>query len=163
MEESKKKYFLEPKLKLVEQKNDLELKYPDSEVWIKSGVLTWIGKVKTNPFSKEYDLKVEYKMGKSPQVWLMNEVVEDNKEYRTPHNYGVDEKEKSIQLCLYKPRNKEWMKHYSIADTIIPWAIEWIYFYELWKITGEWKGGGDHPTAKDRRNRDKYQEKFEIK
>ena len=45
------------------------------------------------------------------------------------------------------------MRHYSIADTIIPWVIEWIYFYELWKITGAWKGGGDHPTAKDRRNR----------
>ena len=121
-----------------------------------------LDKVKTNPFSKEYDVKIEYRMGKSPRVWLLNEKIEEDQETYIPHNYGVDREENSIQLCLYKPRNKEWMKHYSLADTIVPWAIEWIYFYEIWKVTGEWKGGGAHPTLKDRKNSDKYQEKFDL-
>jgi len=27
-----------------------------------------------------------------------------------------------------------------LHETIIPWTAEWIVFYELWKITGEWLG-----------------------
>lgn len=34
-----------------------------------------------------------------------------------------------------------------IADTYIPWAIEWLYYYEIWLVTGEWCGGGIHPTT----------------
>lgn len=73
MDDKKKKYFMEPQLKLIEQKSFLEMAYPDSKVWISNGVLTWYGKVKTNPFSKEYDVKIEYRMGKSPRTWLLNE------------------------------------------------------------------------------------------
>ena len=32
-----------------------------------------------------------------------------------------------------------------LADTIVPWAAEWLMHYELWLVTGEWTGGGDHP------------------
>lgn len=38
-------------------------------------------------------------------------------------------------LCLYDPGfesiRSEWNIGMSIADTIIPWASEWLYFYEL--------------------------------
>ena len=27
-----------------------------------------------------------------------------------------------------------------VHETIVPWTAEWIVFYELWKITGEWLG-----------------------
>ena len=29
-----------------------------------------------------------------------------------------------------------------IADTIVHWAIEWLYYYENWAYTGKWLGGG---------------------
>ena len=77
------------------------------------------------------------------------------------HKYNVDLNAGTVQLCLYKPGNKEWMKHYSIAKTIVPWAIEWLYYYEIWQITGDWQGGGAHPTPKACRNSDKYKEKIE--
>jgi len=35
----------------------------------------------------------------------------------------------------------------AIADTIIAWASEWLFFYELWLATGEWHGGGHDPTS----------------
>jgi hypothetical protein len=35
----------------------------------------------------------------------------------------------------------------SIAETIIPWTSEWLYFYELWVFTGEWHGGGHAPGS----------------
>ena len=59
MESKKKKYFGEPLLRLVDQKTDLELMYPESKANIKNGVLTWVGVVKTGPFSKEYTIKIE--------------------------------------------------------------------------------------------------------
>ena len=34
-----------------------------------------------------------------------------------------------------------------IADTIVPWACEWLLHYEIWLATGEWHGGGEHPSA----------------
>ena len=36
-----------------------------------------------------------------------------------------------------------------IADTIIPWTSEWLFFYELWLATGgEWLGEGEHPPPR---------------
>ena len=31
-----------------------------------------------------------------------------------------------------------------LAETILPWASEWLAHYEGWLYTGEWKGGGVH-------------------
>jgi hypothetical protein len=28
----------------------------------------------------------------------------------------------------------------NIHETIIPWTAEWIVFYEIWRITGQWHG-----------------------
>jgi hypothetical protein len=48
------------------------------------------------------------------------------------------------ELCLYDPGvqagQSEWNETMLIADTIIPWASEWLYFYELWHATGVWHG-----------------------
>ena len=161
MGNKKKKYFGEPKLRLVDQKTELELMYPEAKVYIKNGVLTWTGIVKPSPCSKEYTIKVEYRMGKYPVTWLMNEELDFETYTQIPHKYNVDLKEKTVQLCLFMPRKREWTKNCSIADTIVPWTIEWLYYYEIWQITGEWKGGGEHPTLKACKNSDRYREKDE--
>ena len=49
-------------------------------------------------------------------------------------------------LCLYLPGSGEWRFRDSVADTTIPWAIDWLACYEGWLATGEWAGGGVHPT-----------------
>jgi hypothetical protein len=28
------------------------------------------------------------------------------------------------------------------VDTILPWALEWLVFYEQWRATGTWYGDG---------------------
>ena len=48
-----------------------------------------------------------------------------------------------VQICLY--RHREFTKDKFLANTIIPWTVEWLYFYEIWLATGEWCGGGEHP------------------
>ena len=44
--------------------------------------------------------------------------------------------------CIDIPNS---MHNKLIANTIIPWTVEWLYYYELWQATGEWLGGGEHP------------------
>ena len=58
-----------------------------------------------------------------------------------------------VNLCLYYP--SEWNSTMNISDTIIPWISEWLYYFEFWCITGEWYGGGKHPTKKDIKENDK--------
>lgn len=33
-----------------------------------------------------------------------------------------------------------------IANTIVPWTSEWLFYYEIWLATGQWHGGG-HSSA----------------
>jgi hypothetical protein len=55
-------------------------------------------------------------------------------------------------LCLFNPEKREWNPEQRLGDTILPWACIWLYFYEIWLATGDWKGGGDHPIPPSRAN-----------
>jgi hypothetical protein len=43
-------------------------------------------------------------------------------------------------LCLCYP--EEWQPTMLIARTILPWTVEWLAHYEIWRATGHWTGGG---------------------
>ena len=44
-------------------------------------------------------------------------------------------------LCLYKPTQINWSSLlFRIDSHIIPWTATWLYFYEVWEKTGDWKG-----------------------
>jgi hypothetical protein len=70
---------------------------------------------------------------------------------RPPHIYMGAAAPPGWSLCLYHPRKREWKPDRLIAETIIPWAAEWLFFYEMWLIDGHWAGGGEHPIRGDRR------------
>jgi hypothetical protein len=36
-----------------------------------------------------------------------------------------------------------------IDNTIVPWAILWLFYFEEWLSSDEWKGGGEHPLESD--------------
>lgn len=47
----------------------------------------------------------------------------------------------------------EWNSGMLIANTIIPWASGWLFFYEFWLATGQWFGGGiPHSPCAERPN-----------
>ena len=45
------------------------------------------------------------------------------------------------ELCLFW---KNWDATMPLANTIVPWVADWLYYYEVWLFTGEWEGGGIH-------------------
>lgn len=68
---------------------------------------------------------------------------------KIPHTYAYDGK--GTRLCLWWPKGRDWAPSLRLSDTFIPWTAEWLHYFELWLLTGEWSGGGEHPTSKPRR------------
>jgi hypothetical protein len=65
---------------------------------------------------------------------------------RIPHIYP--HKGRGTKLCLWWPRGREWVPQMSLRDTYVPWAAEWLLYFEDWLLTGKWAGGGQHPRPK---------------
>ena len=100
--------------------------------------------------SKSYDVKICFDKYSGVDVYVINEILEVAKNRKTlPHVYSHKEQ----KLCLYSWKKRQWTKEKLISSTIIPWASEWLEFYELWLISGKWLGGGH----------DEYREQTEEK
>ena len=57
---------------------------------------------------------------------------------KVPHMYP------NGSLCLFYPDYEEWDLREKWGDTLVPWASLWLYYYEIWKETDAWLGGGIH-------------------
>jgi hypothetical protein len=62
-----------------------------------------------------------------------------------PHVFRLGHDPEFPALCLFDPARREWSPEDHVADTIVPWAIEWLMWFELWLWDGVWRGGGRHP------------------
>ncbi len=94
--------------------------------------------LKPSVVSKSYDVRIVFTSLKV-SVYVINEKLELAKNRdKLPHVFSHDEQ----KLCLYQFDDNKWTPKQSIASTIIPWASEWLYYYEFWLISGEWHGGG---------------------
>jgi hypothetical protein len=119
--------------------------------------VNWEGLLR--PLAKTYRVRVSYfskpKLDNMdlvpwfPQVWLIDPSLERrarHPEEPIPHLYApvLGDCTKS-GLCLFDPDQNEWSRDMAIAETTLPWTIDWLVSYEGWHATGEWKGGGrDH-------------------
>lgn len=104
--------------------------------------LVWIVALQPTPLSVTYRVRIEYVLGDRPHVTVIDPQLERPRGEPLPHVFPHDE------LCLYF---REFDGRTDlIAKTIVPWASEWLYFYEVWLTTGEWHGGGVHPPRPTR-------------
>ena len=151
-----------PALSIDEQDRLIRRDYPDFRLVHESGDMFAIWRGRLAPISQEHEIEIAYCPRRYfGEFTVMNErvavrLVEPGLSYRHPdtgelahHIYlDIDDPPQSC-LCLYDYRDDEWGPHRSIADTIIPWASEWLFFYEAWLATGKWSGGGrDHPSRR---------------
>ena len=135
---NKGKYFATKPISLVQQKVALCANFKDSTCSIDKAKnqIFWSGKVKPSPLSKEYTVVLLYQLKKSPKVWVIGDELENLDSPDFPHKFDIDAKNKMVQICLY--RHAEFNSGKLLATTIIPWAIEWLYYYELWLATDSW-------------------------
>jgi hypothetical protein len=123
---------------LVAQQLALARHFPDAHAQIDRSVLTWRGKLHPTPLSSHYMVRVDYKLGSSPDVRVVHPTLACRDGESPPHLYPDG------CLCLFLPRAYEWQPHMLIATTTVPWTSEWLFYYEIWVATGTWCGGGAH-------------------
>ena len=88
-------------------------------------------------------------LGHVPRVTVVDPLLRrrpEEPEEPIPHIYPNRLHTERPILCLYLPGTGEWGYRDAVADTTIPWAIDWLACYEGWAATGEWTGGGVHPA-----------------
>lgn len=91
-------------------------------------------------YSIRYKIKIVAKENcKVVDVFVVSPKIERiEKGKKVPHMYT------NGSLCLFYPKFNEWHYNDLWAETIIPWTSLWLFYYEVWKETGEWLGGGIH-------------------
>lgn len=117
----------------------MRMRWREFDVRRRDGRMLATGKLRPTAMNAEYHIRMEYGWPHYPGVYVNYPRLRGRKGVRPPHLYPHD------RLCLFWPVNREWNGSMYIADTIIPWAAEWLIFYESWLVTGEWQGGGEHP------------------
>ena len=109
---------------------------------IRAGRLVWNCDLSPTPLSRAYSVRIEYERNSSPAVIVEKPDLRILAEGRKiPHVYS----EEPVRLCLYLPRSGQWSPWMLLDQTIVPWAVLWLYFFEEWLRSGEWLGGGKHP------------------
>lgn len=123
---------------------NIKKEYPQFKTSMLKDSLLIKGDLQPTPRSSTYHFKLRYYVGKRPKIKITNpELKRNSKNEKIPHVYAGNE------LCLYYPQYKEFDSKCKISDYIIPWISLWLYYYEMWHITGEWLGGGMHPRIKE--------------
>ena len=107
-----------------------------------------------NEYYIVFDLSYKKSIINKPKLCLNNKhtywdsgnvskLIEKIEDKDFPHIYDKNVEMKKVQIYLYM--NSVFNSSKYLSNTIIPWAIEWLYYYELWLTTGKWLGGGRHP------------------
>lgn len=108
---------------------------PTANCRIYRGQLTATFTLQPHQLSQIFRIYLRYRLTDWPRVTVVEPALTlAPGAARLPHVYPGNE------LCLFMPG--EWQAGMLLTMTVIPWAAEWLYFYELWVLTGEWLGGG---------------------
>src|SRR5262249_45450024 len=117
----------------------LRAAFPSASVTVRPNGLTWVGLLQPTALSLEYTVKIEYDLGRRPNVTVLAPALEPPRGGRLRHMFDGE------RLCLHYPR--QWSGEMWIARSVVAWTSEWLLFHELLRATGEWLGGGHEPAS----------------
>lgn len=118
-------------------------------------IVLWHGELK--PLAKTYIVQILYSAvalpvggikARTPHVEVVRPLLQRLGPTRAgaiPHIYANQVWPDRPRLCLHVAG--EWSPTMFIADTIVPWTVEWLVAYECWRATGLWSAGG-HGTER---------------
>lgn len=101
--------------------------------------LTARGIVRPDPMFRPYDVMFQFDYG-HPNVTIMSP------DLKIPPDQLADtHMYRSQEPCLFRPHAGDWRPESMRFTVLVTWMQEWIIFHEIWRATGEWLGGGEHP------------------
>lgn len=141
----------EKTLSLGEQYASLRAMFPHFSTTLHPTFITVTGKTQPTPSSEVYHFRLKYQLNKVPEITITDPPLKPNfKGEKVPHVYP------GLKLCLYKPGYGEFTSGKFLSKTVIGWISTWLYYYEIWHVTGDWLGGGEHPRPSNQRNRRRF-------
>lgn len=122
------------------------LDLPDSKAQPRGRGVRFTYTAQPTPLSRRYDLELSHHRGNPPEVCVLSPDLTALARERDPLPH-VYTKVHPVRLCLYLPGAREWGAEKLLAQTLVPWSIDWLFHFEIWLATGEWEGGGVHLPA----------------
>jgi hypothetical protein len=102
-----------------------------------------------SPIGRTYRLRLTLGSSGPPRVRVLTpDLFALSRAARPPHIHQPFEH--PATLCLYLPGTGEWTRAKPLAETIVPWSVEWLFYFECWLATDEWKGGGHTVSDSDK-------------
>lgn len=90
-----------------------------------------------------YLVEIRYLYGRFPQIRVLDPVLTCRPDRKViPHMWD------QTHLCLHNPQRRSLNLSIGFDRTIVPWIALWLYYYEDWFASGEWRGGGGHPRLR---------------
>ena len=115
--------------------------FPRFRAWAEGSTVRAEGDIQPSELSAVYRVGIEYELGLTPDVRVLSPAIKTRDDRTSiPHMYDQE------RLCLYMPWRREWSSCMPLGRAVIPWTAEWLFYYELWHVTGEWLGGGHETT-----------------
>lgn len=140
------RYFRTKGLNPVQQLYGLKKCLADGEAYVNRNYLRWDCTIRPTPLSRDYKIRINYKFGVQPSVFVLSPSLKELAKGREiPHLYS----QKEEKLCLYRPKYKEWTPDQYLSKTIVPWIYSWLFYFEEWLVSDNWKGGGEHPLSRN--------------
>lgn len=107
--------------------------------------LVWEYRDRPSPLSREYAMRITFQRRGTPEVFVKSpDLLELAAGRPLPHVYHDP-----LRLCLIQPGAREWAGTMRIDQTFVPWAMTWLYYFEEWLVSDEWKGGGEGDVPLD--------------
>lgn len=127
------------------------LKWPGSTLEFVHGRALRFGfTVAPTPLSRVYRCSLHIYAAKSPELFVIDPNPKVIAKGRVlPHTYP--HKGIGTKLCLWLPKAREWSPEMRLDETYLPWAAEWLDYFEEWLLTDVWSGGGAHPEIQPKR------------
>lgn len=124
--------------------------WPDFVPEVDKEIIIWTGTLR--PFQAEWRIRVLWfwRTDERPYVQLLDPPLRprEGTEYADiPHLIYFAKDPALSALCLYDPDGGQWDPRMLIADTTIPWAADWLKFYEFWLYDGIWRGKSVGPES----------------
>jgi hypothetical protein len=123
------------------QRAALKAKIPKCDLYIDKNYLRAKGRLQPTPRSCWYSYEIKYWFRDNIKIFIREPLIKTE-----INGKKVEHLYKDGSLCLFFPKAKEIDSKKLIVDHIIPWISLWLFFYEIWLVTGNWKGGGIHPN-----------------
>jgi hypothetical protein len=118
--------------------------FPGSRPHLARGRLICDWELQPGPALATYQMHLEAEPAHAPRVFVLRPDLIPNAAGELPHVYDYG------GLCLNL--NDEWHPRMLFTDTFVPWAAQWLIFYEIWRVTEVWEGDGpDFRDAKSQK------------